>query len=287
MSSGSDGVLYGRCEQGGAQPAGEAGRAGDEVDGEPGDGVPQRLHRVGGEPLAGPAPRPGRGAGTASCDTPRVVTIVRARVVVAAVAVRVRVRAVQGDAGRGQREADDLIDHPHVRVPGHHRFGDRVTRGRLGVLPGQVARLAGRAAQPHFLGLRRAGALPQLRERDMHRDMGVRARPVRHHLRADQQLTAGLQRVVEPLPLGPGILGPAFLPSASSTACTAAAHSGVRLPRITPAPPNVVAGLHVPVVEPVLIGVGPRARATFQARPRRSSAGHPGRRPPGRPRPGS
>src|SRR5580700_1728009 len=87
-------------EQGGAQPAGEAGRAGDEVDGEPGDGVPQRLGGVGGEPLAGPAAGAGRGAGTAACDTPRVVTIVRARVVVA-VAVRVRVCAVQGDAGRG------------------------------------------------------------------------------------------------------------------------------------------------------------------------------------------
>ena len=34
--------------------------------------------------------------------------------------------------------------------------------------------------------------------------------------------------------------GPAFLPSASSTAWTAAAHSGVRFPRMTPAPPNVV-----------------------------------------------
>ena len=34
--------------------------------------------------------------------------------------------------------------------------------------------------------------------------------------------------------------GPAFLPSASRTAVTAAAHSGVRSPRITPAPANVV-----------------------------------------------
>ena len=209
MSSGSDGVLYGGCEQGGAQPAGDAGRAGDEVDGQPGDGVPQRLHRVGGEPLPGPAPRPGRGPGSAACDTPRVVTIVRARVVVIVAAGRVG--AVQGDARRGQRQGDDLVHHPHVRVPGHHRFGDRVTRGRLGVLAGQVPRLARRAAQPHLLGLRRAGALPQLRERDVHRHVGVRARPVRHHLRADQQLTAGLQRVMEPLPLGAGILGPGLL----------------------------------------------------------------------------
>src|SRR5580704_8925136 len=71
--------VKGGCEQGGAQPAGQAGRAGDEVDGQPGDGVAQRLHRIGGEPFPGPAPGAGRGAGTA-CDTPGVVTIVRARV---------------------------------------------------------------------------------------------------------------------------------------------------------------------------------------------------------------
>src|SRR5580693_1577730 len=51
------------CEEGGAEPAGEAGRAGDEVDGEPGDGVAQRLGRVGGEPVPGPAAGAGRGPG--------------------------------------------------------------------------------------------------------------------------------------------------------------------------------------------------------------------------------
>ena len=82
--------------------------------------------------------------------------------------------------------------------------------------------------------------LPQLRERDVHRDMGVRAGPVGHHLGADEQLAALLERVVEPLPFGAGVLRSAFLPSASSTAWTAAAHSGVRFPRMMPAPPNVV-----------------------------------------------
>src|SRR5580700_5929513 len=62
-------------EQGGAQPAGQAGRAGDEVDGEPGDRVPQRLRGVRGEPLPGPAPGAGRGPGgagsaAAACDAP-------------------------------------------------------------------------------------------------------------------------------------------------------------------------------------------------------------------------
>ena len=93
------------CEEGGAQPGGDAGGAGDEVDGEPGDGVPQRLHRIRGEPLPGPAAGPGRGAGTAACAPPRAVTIVRARVVaIVAVAARIWVGAVEGDARRGQRE---------------------------------------------------------------------------------------------------------------------------------------------------------------------------------------
>src|SRR5580704_10334769 len=55
--------VVGWGQEGGAQPAGEAGRAGDEVDGQPGDGVPQRLGRVGGEPLPGPAAGAGRGPG--------------------------------------------------------------------------------------------------------------------------------------------------------------------------------------------------------------------------------
>src|SRR5580693_4021601 len=72
--------VVGGCEEGGAQPAGDAGRAGDEVDGQPGDRVPQRLHRVGGEPVPGPAAGAGRGAGGggaagAARDTPGLVTV--------------------------------------------------------------------------------------------------------------------------------------------------------------------------------------------------------------------
>jgi hypothetical protein len=46
---------------------------------------------------------------------------------------------------------------------------------------------------------------------------------------------------VVPLPLGPVVLGPAGADSASSTAATAAAHSAVRSPCTTPAPPIVAA----------------------------------------------
>src|SRR4029077_16080038 len=119
-------VVGGR-EQGGAQPAGQAGRAGDEVDGEPGDGVPQRLRGAGGEPLPGAEPGPGRGPGPAACGTPRAVTAVAVVVRVAGLLVVIAwltgVGAVEGDAGRGQREGDDLVDHPHVRVRGDHRLG--------------------------------------------------------------------------------------------------------------------------------------------------------------------
>src|SRR4029077_7155966 len=104
--------VVGGCEQGGAEPAGQAGRAGDEVDGEPGDGVPQRLRGVGGEPVPGAEPGAGRGPGPAACGTPRAGTpaavVVRARVAIAAAGGRVG--AVEGDAGRGQREGDDLVD---------------------------------------------------------------------------------------------------------------------------------------------------------------------------------
>ena len=182
------------------------------------------------------------------------MTIVRARVVVIVAAGRVG--AVEGDARRGQREGDDLVDHPHVRVPGDHRFGNRVAGGRLGVLAGQVAGLAGRAAQPHLLGLRRAGALPQLRERDVHRDVGVRAGPVRHHLRADQQLAALLQRVVEPLPLGPGVLGPGLLAERLQHGLHGGGAFRGEVAADDARAAERGADLHVAVVEPVLIAVG-------------------------------
>jgi hypothetical protein len=121
MSSGTEGVLYGGARRVVRSQAAMPAGAGDEVDGEPGDRVPQRQHRVGGEPLPGPAAGAGRGPGSAACDTPRVVTIVRACIVaMVAAAGPAGVRAVEGDAGRGQRDGDDLVDHPQVGVPGHH-----------------------------------------------------------------------------------------------------------------------------------------------------------------------
>src|SRR5580700_8679648 len=101
--------VVGRREQGGAQPAGDAGRAGDEVDGQPGDRVAQRLHRVGGEPLPGAAAGAGRGPGGGCAagsarDTPGLVTVTgvaqRASVIMVTGAVATAltgIGAVQGD----------------------------------------------------------------------------------------------------------------------------------------------------------------------------------------------
>ena len=267
MSSGSDGVLYGRCEEGGAQPGGDAGRAGDEVDGEPGDGVPQRLHRIRGEPLPGPAAGAGRGAGSAACDTPGRTggrLIVRARVAVIVIAVAGRVGAVQGDARRGQRERDDRVDHPHVGVPGDHRLGDRVAGGRLRVLPGQVARLAGRAAQPHLLGLRRAGTLAQLGN-GMCTATWVSA-PARSGtifapISSSQPCcSASWNRC----PSVRRSSGPAFLPSASKHGLDGGGAFRGQVPADHAGAAERGAGLHVPVVEPVVVGVGPRGAPLFQ-----------------------
>ena len=75
-----------------------------------------------------------------------------------------------------------------------------------------------------------------------------------------------------------GSSAPAFLPSASSTACTAAAHSGVRFPRITPAPPNVVPACTYRSSNPSSSASGRDARHRSTATPamiRRSSSDAP------------
>ena len=59
----------------------------------------------------------------------------------------------------------------------------------------------------------------------------------------DQPLHRLLQRVVVPLGLLRVSSAPAGADSASSTAVTTAAHSGVRSPDSTPAPSNVVSSL--------------------------------------------
>jgi len=202
-------------------------------------------------------------AATAAAAAIRAAAVRVAGLMVVAVGLA-GVGAVEGDAGRGQRDGDDLVDHPHVRVPGDHRFGDRVTRGRLGVLAGQVPRLAGLPAQPGYFLLGRFGMLAQLRERDVHRHVGVRAGPVRHHLRADQQLAALLQRVVEPLALSPGICRGGLLAERLQHRLHGRGAFRGEVAADDARAAERRAGLHVPVVEPVVIGVRPRGAPLLQ-----------------------
>ena len=69
------------------------------------------------------------------------------------------------------------------------------------------------------------------------------------------------------LPRGPGILGPGLTTERLQHRLDGgSASSGVRLPRKHARAAERSPSLRVPVVEPVLTGVGPRGRTTFQAR---------------------
>jgi hypothetical protein len=62
--------------------------------------------------------------------------------------------------GRVQDHGDHLVDDRPVRAAGDHRHDQRVTRGGLGVLSGQVAMLTGPGGQERFFHQRRAGQRP-------------------------------------------------------------------------------------------------------------------------------
>jgi hypothetical protein len=87
--------------------------------------------------------------------------------------------------------------------------------------------------------------------------MGVRARPVRHHLRPDQQFTTLQQRVVEPLPLGADILQAGLLAERLQDGLDGGGAFRGEVPADHAGALERGPDLHVPVVEPVIIGVGP------------------------------
>ena len=115
----------------------------------------------------------------------------------------------------GQDEADHLVHHAQVRVPGDDRGDDGVAGRYPGVLAGEVAGLTGQRGQAGSAAgdagvARQRGQLGVLdRRRPVHRqqpgqrhhdvDAGAGAGPVRDHPRPDQQLAGQLERVVEPL----------------------------------------------------------------------------------------
>ena len=67
-----------------------------------------------------------------------------------------------------------------------------------------------------------------------------------------------LQRVVEPLPLGAGILGPGLLAEGLQHGLDGGGAFRGQVPADDAGALERGAGLHVPVVEPVIIAVGPR-----------------------------
>ena len=117
---------------------------------------------------------------------------------------------------------------------------------------------------PYLLRLWRTGMLAQLRERDVHRHVGVRAGPVRHHLRADQQLAAGLQRVVQPLPLGAGVLRAGLLTERLQDGLHRGGAFRGQVPADHARAAERGADLHVAVVEPVVAAVGLLRAPLFQ-----------------------
>jgi len=145
-----------------------------------------------------------------------------------------------GAVGAGQGQVDRAVDDAHAGPAGDGGDDERVAGSGLGAGAGEVAGFAQPGRDPGLFQRRGAGHLAELGQGDVHGDVGAGAGPVREHVGADEQLGAQLQGVVEPLPSLRVSSGPCRLPRASSTAVTAAAHSGVRLPRMHPAPPNVV-----------------------------------------------
>ena len=120
---------------------------------------------------------------------------------------------------------------------------------------GQVAVLAGPGAEPGVLDDRRAVHGEQVAQGDGDVDAGAGAGPVRDHLGADEELAGLLEGVVVALPAVRRSSGPRLLPRASRTAVSAAAHSGVRSPRIRPAPSRVVSRSRDRSPKPVPVGV--------------------------------
>ena len=113
-----------------AQGGGQAGRAGDQVDGQAGDRVPQRPPCLGGQGLG-----PGSGAGVRGAA---VRGAVRRGVSVGRVrggAVRAVMRKVPGFVEVGRDDGDHLVHDGQVGVAGDDRDDQGVARGGLGVFP--------------------------------------------------------------------------------------------------------------------------------------------------------
>ena len=136
----------------------------------------------------------------------------------------------------------ELAQRRPVHLAGDHRDDGRVAGRGLGFGAGQPARpalagaaVAGLRGHPGPFGGRRARHVPQLGQPQVDLDLGGLPAAGGQRAGGDEPAAGVLQRVVAALRGGPGVLRPAFLPSASSTADSAAAQPGVRSPWARPA----------------------------------------------------
>ena len=167
-------------EQAPAQDRGDAGRAGDQVDGEAGDGVTQRSPCL-GRKRAGAA-RPGRGAGPPPAW--RLLWRLSGRGVVLVADVGWVFAAGRPAATRARLI---ILSMTSGAMSGDDRDGLRVARGRIRVGAGQVAGLAGLGLDPGVLELRCAGQLAQLGQGNVNRRLGVGAGPGRDQAGPQQE----------------------------------------------------------------------------------------------------
>ena len=114
--------------------------------------------------------------------------------------------------GAGGGQGDHLVDDRRVEGPGDDRDGLRVARGYLGVLSGEVAVFAEPGADPGVFQFGGAGQVPQGGQGDVDDRLGAGPGPAGQQPGPQQQRTRFLQRVVEPLRLGPVVIRARLLP---------------------------------------------------------------------------
>ena len=240
---------------------GDAGGAGDQVDGQAGHRVAQRRAASGGT-APGPAPRPGCGRGAARLRCLAVVAV--------GPASRASPACPASAAVRGQ--VDHLVDNAGVHGASDDRDGLRVARGGLGVLPVEVARprRAGRAIQASSSSSARRAAARSC-DSGMWTTTWVSA-PARSGTSCapEQQLAGQLQGVVEPLALGAVVFRSGLLAEGLQDGADDRGALGSQVAADDAGAAERSADLEVAVVEPSSAPSGSgRCAATARSRRRR------------------
>src|SRR3984957_14590621 len=232
--------VEGLVEEAAPEGGGEGAGSGDEPDGAAGEGVLQRLPRLGGQRVRA---RGGGGAG----------------------ALRLPVWAGRAGPGLGVGvgvgdQGDHLADEVPVGAAGDDRDDHRVAADRLRVPPRQVPVLARSRAEPGVLDGRCAVHVEEVPERDGDVDAGAGAGPVGGHLGADEELAGLLEGVVVALLCGAQVLRPPAFPEGVDDGGEGGGALGGQVAPDAPGPVEGGVEDQVPVAEPppgrVLLRVG-------------------------------